>query len=141
MPFSAFLDRSNLGNAKVAGLAEDLQLTGTQFNLAATVLIVPITTDMKTDSITGLLLSVLPSGDPSQHCLENTAPISMDCITSRRLGYSKCFWVFIWIPLAKYGSLSRLPHVLAQYKAMKACSLRGRFLGSPKRASFLYVYR
>lgn len=33
----AFLDRSNLGNAKVAGLADDLALTGTQFNLAATV--------------------------------------------------------------------------------------------------------
>ena len=33
----AFLDRSNLGNAKVAGLADDLKLTGTQYNLAATV--------------------------------------------------------------------------------------------------------
>jgi hypothetical protein len=33
----AFLDRSNLGNAKVAGLEEDLQLTGLQYNLAATV--------------------------------------------------------------------------------------------------------
>lgn len=33
----AFLDRSNLGNAKVAGLEEELQLTGTQYNLAATV--------------------------------------------------------------------------------------------------------
>lgn len=32
----AFLDRSNLGNAKVAGLADDLSLTGEQYNLAAT---------------------------------------------------------------------------------------------------------
>ncbi|KAK3711597.1 hypothetical protein LTR37_009588 [Vermiconidia calcicola] len=37
----AFLDRSNLGNAKVAGLEEDLQLTGTQYNLAATVFFFP----------------------------------------------------------------------------------------------------
>lgn len=28
---------SNLGNAKVAGLADDLSLTGTQYNLSATV--------------------------------------------------------------------------------------------------------
>lgn len=33
----AFLDRSNLGNAKVAGLADDLSLTGGQYNMAATV--------------------------------------------------------------------------------------------------------
>lgn len=36
----AFLDRSNLGNAKVAGLSDDLALTGSQFNLAATVCLV-----------------------------------------------------------------------------------------------------
>lgn len=33
----AFIDRSNLGNARVAGLEDDLALTGTQYNLAATV--------------------------------------------------------------------------------------------------------
>jgi hypothetical protein len=37
----AFLDRGNLGNAKVAGMADDLHLTGTQYNLAATVLCPP----------------------------------------------------------------------------------------------------
>lgn len=33
----AFLDRGNIGNAKVAGMNEELQLTGTQYNLALTV--------------------------------------------------------------------------------------------------------
>ena len=33
----AFLDRSNLGNARVAGLEDDLALVGNQFSLAATV--------------------------------------------------------------------------------------------------------
>ena len=33
----AFVDRGNLGNAKVAGLAEDLKLSGSQYNIAATV--------------------------------------------------------------------------------------------------------
>ena len=33
----AFIDRSNLGNASVAGLTEDLRLTGSQYNIAATV--------------------------------------------------------------------------------------------------------
>ena len=33
----AFLDRSNLGNARIAGLEEDLELSGGEFNLAATV--------------------------------------------------------------------------------------------------------
>jgi hypothetical protein len=33
----AFLDRSNIGNAKVAGLNKDLNLTGSQYNLALTV--------------------------------------------------------------------------------------------------------
>ncbi|KAK5173937.1 uncharacterized protein LTR77_002618 [Saxophila tyrrhenica] len=37
----AFLDRSNLGNAKVAGLADDLALTGPQYNLSATVFFIP----------------------------------------------------------------------------------------------------
>ncbi len=33
----AFLDRSNLGNARVAGLEDDLALVGNQYNLVATV--------------------------------------------------------------------------------------------------------
>ncbi|OAG36485.1 hypothetical protein AYO21_09292 [Fonsecaea monophora] len=37
----AFLDRGNLGNAKVAGMATDLNLTGTQYNLAATMFFIP----------------------------------------------------------------------------------------------------
>jgi hypothetical protein len=32
-----FLDKGNIGNAKVAGMAEDLHLTGTQYNIALTV--------------------------------------------------------------------------------------------------------
>lgn len=32
----AFLDRGNIGNAKVAGMNEDLNLTGTEYNLALT---------------------------------------------------------------------------------------------------------
>lgn len=33
----AFLDRSNIGNAKVAGMNAELKLTGSQYNLALTV--------------------------------------------------------------------------------------------------------
>ena len=35
----AFLDRGNIGNAKVAGMNKELNLTGTQYNLALTVCI------------------------------------------------------------------------------------------------------
>ncbi|KAF9328192.1 hypothetical protein BGZ91_001113 [Linnemannia elongata] len=33
----SFLDRSNIGNARVAGLERDLELTGTQFNMTLTI--------------------------------------------------------------------------------------------------------
>lgn len=37
----SFLDRSNIGNAKIAGMEEDLQLTGHQYNVAVTVFFIP----------------------------------------------------------------------------------------------------
>ncbi|EXJ77837.1 hypothetical protein A1O3_08996 [Capronia epimyces CBS 606.96] len=37
----AFLDKGNLGNANVAGMSKDLNLTGTQYNLAATMFFIP----------------------------------------------------------------------------------------------------
>ncbi|KAH8809451.1 major facilitator superfamily domain-containing protein [Xylogone sp. PMI_703] len=37
----SFIDRGNLGNAKVAGMAEDLHLTGTQYNIAVTLFFIP----------------------------------------------------------------------------------------------------
>ncbi len=37
----AFLDRANIGNAKIAGLTESAKLTGTQFNVALAVFYVP----------------------------------------------------------------------------------------------------
>ncbi|TVY83547.1 putative transporter [Lachnellula suecica] len=37
----SFLDRGNIGNAKVAGMNADLKLTGTQYNLALTVFFFP----------------------------------------------------------------------------------------------------
>ncbi|KXS94248.1 hypothetical protein AC578_8814 [Pseudocercospora eumusae] len=37
----AFLDRGNIGNAKVAGMNDDLHLTGTEYNLALTVFFFP----------------------------------------------------------------------------------------------------
>ncbi|KAF7192573.1 putative transporter [Pseudocercospora fuligena] len=37
----AFLDRGNIGNAKVAGMNEDLNLTGAEYNLALTVFFFP----------------------------------------------------------------------------------------------------
>ncbi|KAI0966574.1 retrograde regulation protein 2 [Xylaria arbuscula] len=37
----AFLDRGNIGNAKVAGMNKDLGLTGTQYNIALTVFFFP----------------------------------------------------------------------------------------------------
>ncbi|PIL23217.1 MFS general substrate transporter [Ganoderma sinense ZZ0214-1] len=36
-----FLDRANIGNAKVAGLASDLHLTGIQFNLCVAITLIP----------------------------------------------------------------------------------------------------
>jgi sugar phosphate permease len=37
----SFLDRSNVGNAKVAGMATDLKLTGFRYNIAAAVFFIP----------------------------------------------------------------------------------------------------
>lgn len=37
----SFLDRSNVGNAKVAGMATDLNLTGFRYNIAAAVFFIP----------------------------------------------------------------------------------------------------
>ncbi|KAL4895466.1 major facilitator superfamily domain-containing protein [Aspergillus ambiguus] len=37
----AFLDRSNIGNAKIAGMTEDLNLSGAQYNMALTVFFFP----------------------------------------------------------------------------------------------------
>ncbi|KIV81233.1 hypothetical protein PV11_08660 [Exophiala sideris] len=37
----AFLDRGNIGNAKVAGMNKELKLTGTQYNIALTVFFFP----------------------------------------------------------------------------------------------------
>ncbi|KAH6974271.1 major facilitator superfamily domain-containing protein [Ilyonectria sp. MPI-CAGE-AT-0026] len=37
----SFMDRSNIGNAKVAGMNADLELTGTQYNMALTVFFIP----------------------------------------------------------------------------------------------------
>ncbi|ODQ80083.1 hypothetical protein BABINDRAFT_161717 [Babjeviella inositovora NRRL Y-12698] len=39
--FLAFLDRVNISNAKVYGMADDLKLTGNQFNTALTIFFVP----------------------------------------------------------------------------------------------------
>ncbi|KAK4950374.1 hypothetical protein LTR10_011355 [Elasticomyces elasticus] len=36
----AFIDRSNIGNAKIAGLSKDLNLTGLQYNTAVTMFFV-----------------------------------------------------------------------------------------------------
>jgi hypothetical protein len=37
----AFIDRSNVGNAKIDGMTEDLKLTGNKFNVALTIFYVP----------------------------------------------------------------------------------------------------
>jgi sugar phosphate permease len=34
---ASFLDRTNIGNAKIAGLSTDLKLTGSQYNLTLTI--------------------------------------------------------------------------------------------------------
>jgi len=36
-PLLAYRDRSNIGNAKVAGMAKDLNLVGYEYNIAAAV--------------------------------------------------------------------------------------------------------
>ena len=35
------LDRANIGNAKIEGLVEDLNLVGNQYNIASTIFFVP----------------------------------------------------------------------------------------------------
>jgi len=37
----AFLDRGNIGNAKIAGMTEDLKMNGTMYNIALTVFFFP----------------------------------------------------------------------------------------------------
>lgn len=37
----SFMDRSNIGNARVAGMNEDLKLTGSQYNIALTAFFFP----------------------------------------------------------------------------------------------------
>ncbi|KAI9442809.1 putative pantothenate transporter [Lactarius psammicola] len=37
----SFLDRTNIGNARIAGMGEDLHLTGFRFNIAAAVFFIP----------------------------------------------------------------------------------------------------
>ncbi|KAF2100891.1 putative MFS nicotinic acid transporter Tna1 [Rhizodiscina lignyota] len=37
----SFLDRGNVGNARIAGMTEDLHLTGTQYNIALTMFFIP----------------------------------------------------------------------------------------------------
>jgi hypothetical protein len=37
----SFLDRGNVGNARVAGLTKDLRLSGTQYNIALTMFFIP----------------------------------------------------------------------------------------------------
>ena len=44
----AFIDRSNIGNAKIDGLTEDLGLTGNRFNIALVVFYVPYSTCFRT---------------------------------------------------------------------------------------------
>jgi hypothetical protein len=38
----AFIDRGNIGNAKIAGLYDDLHLHGMQYNTALTLFFVPV---------------------------------------------------------------------------------------------------
>lgn len=41
VPSVAYVDRSNIGNAKIAGMATDLKLKGLMYNTALTVFFVP----------------------------------------------------------------------------------------------------
>lgn len=36
-----FLDRTNIGNAKIQGLTQDLQMTGTDYNIALMIFFIP----------------------------------------------------------------------------------------------------
>jgi hypothetical protein len=39
----AFIDRTNIGNARIAGMNDDLNLRGLQYNTAVTIFFVPYT--------------------------------------------------------------------------------------------------
>ena len=86
----AFLDRSNLGNARVAGLEDDLQLTGSQFNLAATVSRSQTCASHQwSDCIEGVLLPLLRPRGACQYCVETASAIAMDWVFGHRLGSRK----------------------------------------------------
>lgn len=86
----AYLDRSNLGNAKVAGLSDDLELTGGQYNMSATVDSVPSNAvpDLDADRDTGLFLHLLPARGPGKCHAKATEAVAMDWLPRRGLGHS-----------------------------------------------------
>lgn len=88
----AFLDRSNLGNAKVAGLADDLELTGGQYNMSATVEcpLSSAASDLRADDCPGVLFHLLLAGNPGKCHAQTTEAVSVDWMSRRGLGYSTC---------------------------------------------------
>lgn len=75
----SFLDRSNIGNANIAGMSEDLGLVGNQYNvydLCLTPWDVMLTGPL--DLLDGLLLHICPAGSPVQHDAQDSEAFHMD---------------------------------------------------------------
>jgi hypothetical protein len=73
----AFLDRGNIGNAKVAGMNTDLKLTGPQYNIALTVCYWVFDHPRKEDQLINLQVFFLPYSTfeiPSNIILKRTKP-------------------------------------------------------------------
>lgn len=66
----AFIDRSNIGNAKIDGLTEDLNLQGNKFNIALVVFYVPY---ILVDVPSNWLVKVSLSLNKQQDCTKSTS--------------------------------------------------------------------
>ena len=87
----AFLDRGNIGNAKVAGMNKELKLTGTQYNLALTVCTKLSSAGKKACSLDfpGLLLSLCNLRSAIQYRSEAHATVNLDLYPHDLLGNCK----------------------------------------------------
>ena len=85
----SFLDRTNIGNARLAGLETDLKMKGLDYNVSVSPL--PILTTNLTlndvDCLGRLLPLVRCCGDSKQHHDEAHEPFIMACHYYARLGH------------------------------------------------------
>lgn len=80
----SYLDRGNIGNAKVAGMNVDLNLTGAQYNFALTVRLIPEQSGRT--NCAGILYSLCFIRNTQQCCAEDREAITVDWDNSNVVG-------------------------------------------------------